>query len=397
LTPEVPLSFSRSKFSFIGLAVLAAVSLPLWTRSRNAIPVQVVPVRIGRVASTITSTTSGSVEPRLRATINAELSARVVRERAREGDRLAKGAAVISLDPEEPREELAVALANLEAARARLAQAEVKLEDANRELRRTEALYAQKVLSSQTMDAAEIQAKVARRGVEEERASSAQPERTASLSRIRLRKAEARAPFDGVITRIHVDEGDSVTLGTPLFEIADDSSTHVEAPIDEIDAARVRVRQRAGLIPDAFPDQTFFGRIIEVAPVVSTGVETNRTVTIKVGIDPDGETGLERSGSFKIGMSVDVEVILAEESAALYVPTFAVIERGGRSLVLVAEGSRAQERAIEKGLSNWETTQVKSCLSEGERVITTLNDKKLRDGARIRVETTEGGTARKKG
>jgi HlyD family secretion protein len=71
-----------------------------------------------------------------------------------------------------------------------------------------------------------------------------------------------------------------------------------------------------------------------------------------------------------------------------------VIERGGRSLVLVAEGSDARERAIEKGLSNWETTQVKSGISEGERVITTLNDKKLRDGARIQVETADLAEAR---
>jgi HlyD family secretion protein len=383
LTPEVPLSLSRSKLSLLGLAALVVVALPLWSRSRSAIPVKVVPVRTGRVASTITSTTSGSVEPRLRATVNAELSARVTREHVREGDRVKKGAVVISLDPEEPREELAAAMASLEAARARLAQAEVKLEDANRELRRTEALYAQKVLSRQTLDAAEIQAKVAGRGVEEARASQAQLGRTASLARIRFRKTEVRAPFDGVITRILIDEGDSVTVGTPLFEISDDSSTHVEAPIDEIDAAKVRVGQEARLIPDAYPDQTFYGRIIEVAPVVSTGLETNRTVTVKVGIDPDDGRDLEESGKFKIGMSVDVEVILAQETDALYVPTFAVIERGGRSLVLVAEGSDARERAIEKGLSNWETTQVKSGISEGERVITTLNDKKLRDGARI--------------
>ncbi len=390
------MSLSRGKLSFLGLAALAVVALPLWSRSRNAIPVEVVPVRTGRVASTITSTTSGSVEPRLRATANAELSARVTRERAREGDRVAKGAVVISLDPEEPQEELAAAVASLEAARARLAQAEVKLEDANRELRRTEALYAQKVLSRQTLDAAEIQAKVARRGVEEARASQAQQERSASLARIRLRKTEVRAPFDGVITRILIDEGDSVTVGTPLFEISDDSSTHVEAPIDEIDAAKVRVGQEARLIPDAYPDQTFYGRIIEVAPVVSVGQETNRTVTVKVAIDPDDGRDLEASGKLKIGMSVDVEVILAQETDALYVPTFAVIERGGRNLVLVAEGSHARERAIERGLSNWETTQVKSGISEGERVITTLNDKKLRDGARIRVEATGGAEARPK-
>jgi HlyD family secretion protein len=354
---------------------------------RGGIPVQVVPVRRGAVAATVTSTTSGAVEPRLRATVNAELSATVTRKNVEEGARVDKGAVVIDLDPEMPREELEAARASLEAARARTEQARGRLEDAERELERTRALYAQKVISRKALEAAELARLVARRGLEEARASTSQLDRSARVLRIRLEKAGVRAPFAGLVTKIHVDEGDSVTAGKPLFEIADDQRLHVEAPIDEIDASRVRVGQRAKLVPDAYPDRVFTGRIREVAPVVSTGAETNRTVEVKVALDPVAGGGLP--ADLKIGMSVDVEVILGEAREALYVPTFAVIDRGGRRFVLVADGDHARERAIETGLSNWDTTQVTSGLTEGERVITTLDDKKLGDGARIEVERGE--------
>jgi HlyD family secretion protein len=378
---------SPRKLLFIGIPVVLVLSLILLLRTRGGIPVQVVPVRRGAVAATVTSTTSGSVEPRLRATVNAELIATVTRKNVEEGARVAKGAVVIDLDPEMPLEELAAARASLEAARARTEQAQGRLTDAERELERTRALYAQKVISRKALDAAELARLVARRGLEEARASTSQLERSASVSRIRLEKAEVRAPFAGLVTKIHVDEGDSVTAGKPLFEIADDQRLHVEAPIDEIDASRVRVGQRAKLVPDAYPDRVFTGRIREVAPVVSTGAETNRTVEVKVALDPVAGGGLP--ADLKIGMSVDVEVILGEARGALYVPTFAVIDRGGRRFVLLADGGRARERAIETGLSNWDTTQVTSGLSEGERVITTLDDKKLGDGARIEVERGE--------
>ena len=373
----------------VGLVALAALALSFWSRSQDGIPVEVAPVRRGRVVSTITSTTSGSVEPHLRATIKAEHSARVIREHVKEGARVTAGATIISLDPKEPLEEHAAALAGLEAARAQRARAKDRIEDSERELARARALYTQKVLSRQALDAAEFKAKVEQRTLQEANASLGQLERKARLARIRLDKAEVRAPFPGIITRLHVDQGDSVTPGTALFEIADDSRIHIEAPIDEIDAAKVREGQEARLVPDAYPDQKFSGRIYEIAPVVSTGVETNRTVMVKITLDAPQTEDQIQTGRFKIGMSVDVEVILAEAKSALYVPTFAVIERGGRNVVLIADGSRARERSIETGLSNWETTEVKSGLSEGDRVITTLNDKRLEDGQRITVEPSD--------
>ncbi len=384
------MKLTGNKILFIGLIALPALAYALWSYSRNGIPVQTTPVKRGRVVSTITSTTSGSVEPRASATLRAELSARVTRRHVEEGDRVMAGGPLVSLHPNEQREELAAALASLDAARAKLAQADAKREDAERELQRADALYSQRVLSRRLLDTARLEAKVARRGVEEARASRTQLDRQAALARIRLDKNEIKAPFAGVITRVHVDAGDSVAPGSKLIEIADDSRTYVEAPIDEIDAAKIRVGQRARLIPDAYPDQTFVGRIYEIAPIVSTGAETNRTIAVKLEIE-EGEEADGKTSAFKLGMSMDVEVILAETDSVLYVPTFAVIERGGAKYVLVVDGRRARERRIETGLSNWETTEITSGLTEGDLVITSLNEKRLGDGARIHVEEPDEG------
>ncbi len=380
----------RHKALFATLLVLAALAYLFLSRSGSAIPVRVAAVQRGPVVSTITSTTSGSVEPRASATLSAEFVARVTEKRVEEGQRVLAGEVLVTLDPEERNEELAAAVAGRAAARARLAQAVAKRKEAERELRRTEALYQQRVLSRRLLDAAILDAKVSARGVEEAQATVSELDRRVALSRIRHAKAEVKSPFDGIVTEIHIDEGDTVTIGRKILEIADDSRTHVEAPIDEIDAAKIRLEQRARLIPDAYPDQIFYGRVYEISPIVSTGAETNRTIRIKVALDRDdpGGTRDESSGAgaFKLGMSVDVEVILAQNDSVLYVPTFAVIERSGKKFVLTAEGGKAREREIATGLSNWETSEVTSGLSEGELVITSLNDKSVREGARISVE-----------
>ncbi len=66
-----------NKILLFGLFILLALAYPIWSYSRNGIPVQTTPVKRGRVVSTITSTTSGSVEPRASATLRVEISARV--------------------------------------------------------------------------------------------------------------------------------------------------------------------------------------------------------------------------------------------------------------------------------------------------------------------------------
>jgi HlyD family secretion protein len=124
---------------------------------------------------------------------------------------------------------------------------------------------------------------------------------------------------------------------------------------------------------DAFRDRTFPARVRRVAPYVLDLEKQARTVEIEAELQ-DVE-----SAELLPGYSADVEVILQEKKDALRVPTRALVE-GNRLYVLDAD-DRVQVREVQMGVRNWEYTEVTSGLSEGDRVVTSVDREGLAAGA----------------
>jgi HlyD family secretion protein len=114
--------------------------------------------------------------------------------------------------------------------------------------------------------------------------------------------------------------------------------------------------------------------VTRVAPYVLDLEAQNRTVEIEVELDDSA-----LAARLLPGTSADVEVILEATPGALRVPTAAVL---AGDLVLVLDGGVLVERAIERGLGNWEWTEVRSGLAAGERVVTSFDSTEVRAGAR---------------
>ena len=85
------------------------------------------------------------------------------------------------------------------------------------------------------------------------------------------------------------------------------------------------------------------------------------------------------------GMSVGVEVVVGRVPDTLYVPSPAVLDRGGRRSVYVMKDGRAVLREVRLGLANWESSQILEGLEEGEQVILSLSLPELGDGVRVRA------------
>ncbi|MGH7337396.1 MAG: efflux RND transporter periplasmic adaptor subunit, partial [Myxococcota bacterium] len=197
----------------------------------------------------------------------------------------------------------------------------------------------------------------------------------ATLERLRL-----RAPFDGIVAEINGELGEFVTpspVGVPTppaVDVVDTSCIYVTAPIDEVDAPRIRAGMPARVTLDAFRDRTFAARVRRVAPYVLDLEKQARTVEIEAELQ-DIE-----SAELLPGYSADVEVILQEKQDALRIPTRALVE-GNRVYVLDPEQERVQMREVQTGVRNWEYTEVTSGLSAGERVVTSVDREGLADGA----------------
>jgi HlyD family secretion protein len=157
----------------------------------------------------------------------------------------------------------------------------------------------------------------------------------------------------------------------PAVDVVDTSCLYITAPIDEVDAPRVREGMPARVTLDAFRDRNFPAHVRRVAPYVLDAEKQARTVEVEAEIDELGDALLLP------GYSADVEVILAERADVLRIPTRALIE-GKR--VYVLDGDTVRSRDVTTGVGNWEHTEITAGIEKGARVVVSIDREGLADG-----------------
>lgn len=131
-------------------------------------------------------------------------------------------------------------------------------------------------------------------------AAVAQAESQLQMALLDREYAELTAPFDGVISIVNIDPGNTVSpAGQPAMRLVDLRELQVEVEITDVDIARVTLGQRADILVEAFPGRTFSGRVSYIAP---TAIVRGSVRTFKVQIALDNPEGL------KDGMSARVEL-----------------------------------------------------------------------------------------
>ena len=162
------------------------------------------------------------------------------------------------------------------------------------------------------------------------------------------------APFAGIIAEITGELGEYATPSPPgvatppAIDLIDPSCLYVRAPMDEVDAPRMRVGQVARITLDAFPGQTFPAHVRRVAPYVMAVEKQARTVDVEASFDRP-----EDIHQMLVGYSADVELVLDRRESVLRVPTSALLE-GGRVLRFDAASHRLQEVKLQTGVANGE-------------------------------------------
>jgi len=377
------------------------------------VDVTVFRVKKGEVESTVTATTTGTVQARALSKISSQYTGRIKRILKRDGERVKKGETLLEIENNDANAQLRLAEANLRGTKTELSQlllsrdmvvsqasstlnqTRAKLDNAAANLDRANSLYTKGMISKQEMDSAkstfdvaqadyesaranELQGKMKDEEIKTARARVEQMESNLQLAGVQLGRTYITAPYSGIITELFVEEGELLSIGTPVLEMADESTMEVDAVIDEVDVGKLRIGQDVKLTFDAFKEKQSLGKILEISPYITTTKEQNRTVNIKVGITT-GQDGI------LVGMSTDVEVITGRAKDVLYLPTNAIIEKADGQFVFIAEKGVAKEKKIKTGLSNWDTSEVMEGLREVDEVITSLEIKKFTDGTKIKV------------
>jgi RND family efflux transporter MFP subunit len=219
---------------------------------------------------------------------------------------------------------------------------------------------------------------------------------------------EITAPFDGFITKVNVLGGDEVTKGTVGVTLADPNKFQVDILVSEMDIFQVKVGGMATVQADAIPGISLPAKVTYIAPTatIQSGV-VNYKVTVEVepfeaiaqeqqtmsgtaqglpsGITPpEGFTpaagqespSTNRTGAIpetiqlRDGLTVTVNLIVAQRNDVLLVPNGAITTQGGQSYVqVISSNGTIEKRAITTGLTDYVKTEVTEGLSEGEKVV----------------------------
>lgn len=190
-------------------------------------------------------------------------------------------------------------------------------------------------------------------------------------------KAEVKAPIKGTIIRYYVDIGESVIPQEPMpqepvLNIAYMDKVKIVVNVGEKDISKLRKGEKVRVSVDAYPEESFLGRVVRVAPAVDP---RSRKVKVELEIE-------NKDHRLKPGMFADVEIIYNEHSNVLVVPRIAVLEREGRTILFTIEDERAKLREVKTGVSDEEKIEIVEGLTEGESVIIEGNYG-LIDGAKV--------------
>ncbi len=294
------------------------------------------------------------------AQLRSEAAGRVLAVFVEPGQRVKEGEVLLRLDV--GRTESAV-----QAAQAAVAQSDARLQQARRELERTETLVKTGGLAQQQLDDARDSVRLAKAAQDAARAET-------RLVRRGLSEAVIRAPFDGNCVERPVEVGEYVTPGSPLLTLADTSTLKARVLLDPREALDVAVGAKASIEAYARPNEYFSGTVVRVGEVIDP-----RTRRLPVEIVLGDSRGRLRPGlvaRFSVEVGDPVEVI--------QVPLDAVFERFGRQHVYVIDDGIAHRREVVLGPVRQGLARVQQGLSPGELIVTN-GVSRVVDAAPVRV------------
>ncbi|MBI2276760.1 MAG: efflux RND transporter periplasmic adaptor subunit [Dechloromonas sp.] len=366
----------------IAVVVIAVLGLGLFWFSRpKPIPVVLKEVVTGKVEASLANTRAGTIEACQRTKLSTIIGGRIEYLGVKEGDKVKKGQLLLKLWNDDQQAQAALSQAQVALAGKRVDEVCIAAANAEKEARRQSELREKGFVSASREESARTDAEVRRASCNTAKADVAQSEAKLKATRVEQGRVALYAPFDGTVAKIVGELGEYSTPSPPgvptppAIDLIDDSCLYVKAPMDEVDAPKIKAGQPVRITLDALPGKMLPGKVRRVAPYVSAVEKQARTVDIEVDFEQP-----EAAAKLLVGYSADVEIILAGRDQVLRIPT-AAIREGGRVLRYDPESGKLEERTIKAGLANWEFTEVLEGLAAGDRIVTSLEKEGVKAGA----------------
>lgn len=384
----------------IGVAAVAvlgsAAAIAVQNQKAGGVSVRAEVVARRDLVSTVTA--SGNIRARRQVDISSDISARVTSLEVQEGQDVRAGQILIRLDRTQYEAARSRAVANLSQTRAQATQTQANFTSSQRAYNRIMALQARDPLlvSDQQVEEAETNLEVAQANVEAAGYSVEQAQAGVAEAEDRLSKTVIIAPIDGKITRLNVEEGETVIVGTMnnpgslILSVSDLSVVEAVVQVDETDVSLLQLGDEAEVLIDAFPDRTFVGEVTEIGnsairppsqqaagqqaaidfevviTLINPGVELRPDLSATADIITDRVTGVLSVPIIALTVrdpeTVETSGIPSEEDMA----DDEIIEIEG---LFVISGGIASFTQVAVGIAGSEYFEILSGVSEGDSIV----------------------------
>jgi HlyD family secretion protein len=383
-------SFLMRRVLPVLLLVGVGAGFYFWKGRAKPVVVVLKSVDRGKVEATVVNTRAGTIEACQRTKLSTIAGGRIEYLGVKEGDKVKKGQLLLKLWNDDQKANQALAEAQRAMAAQRVREACTTAASSAREADRQASLKKKGFVSDAREDQARSEADARAAACETAKADVAQAAARVTVTRAEQGRMVLYAPFDGTVAKIVGELGEYSTPSPPgvptppAIDLIDESCLYVKAPMDEVDAPKIKAGLPVRVSLDALPKQPLKGTVRRVAPYVLAVEKQARTVDVEVDFErPPGVNML-------VGYSADVEIVLSTREKVLRVPTAALIE-GARVMVLGDDSGKLEERAVKAGLANWEYTEIVEGLKEGERIVTSLEREGVKVGARAVAAEAKNG------
>src|SRR5512139_3613965 len=304
----------------IVVLTVAALAYAGWHFTRPQPPeVELATVARGPVEATVVNTRAGTVKACRRARLAPVAGGQIVKLWVKEGDRVKAGQPLLELWNRDLAAQRELATRQLATSEERRREACIMADNAERDDERTEQLAAKGFVSPQSGEDARAEARARQANCDALVADVKRAQAQIRVTLAGLERTTLTAPFAGIVAEVTGEVGEFTTPSPPgiptppAVDLIDDSCLYVSAPMDEVDAPKIKPGMPARIALDALPGKTFPGSVRRIAPYVTEVEKQARTVDVEVTFNnPD-----EVPKNLLAGYSADVEIVLEARDKVL--------------------------------------------------------------------------------
>ncbi|RCS29752.1 efflux RND transporter periplasmic adaptor subunit [Rhodanobacter denitrificans] len=333
---------------------------------------------------------TGYVTARRRATVSAQITGTLTAVLIEEGDHVTRGQVLARLDDSGYKAGLAAARSQADAAHAQAAQIQVQLAQGIHDAARLESLVARGLVSKQAAEQARTQVDSLRAQLDAQRQQARSADAQAAVAQVNFDYCVVRAPFSGVVTTKDAQVGEIISplsagggfTRTGVGTIVDMHSLEIDVDVNEAYIGRIKPGMPAETVLDAYPDWKIPAHVVAIVPTADRG---KATIKVRVALEKKDARVVPDMGARVSFLEEKPKGVVSVPQGVL-VPAAAIVQRDGRSVVFVLDGSQARQRVVNPAAQAYgELRLLPAAVKPGDSVVVSPPPE-LKDGSDVQTK-----------